>query len=345
MEKLYTTSTALLDFGPSATLTTSVLGVGQITAGTFTGTLYLRGGGDPTFGSAAFDQANYGTGATVQGLVRNLIAATGLVAIDGNVVADDSIFDSKRGTPATGYAPSTDVEGELSGLAFNRGWANNYGTALVTHPALTAGQQFVSALKAAGVQVPKSTRVRAGPDPVHRHFAGRRAARPRMATLIAMTNTPSDNYFAETLLKDVGARFGGAGTTAAGAAVVRSVIATHFGLRPRSTMAPACLAMTARARPRWCRCCANRPPTPPFVDSLSVAGRTGTLSTEMRGTYAQGRCRGKTGSLHDVSNVVGYCHARDGHTIAYAFLMNGVGPPYAHPIQDRMQVALAEYDG
>ena len=158
VEKLYTTSTALLDFGPSATLTTSVLGVGQVTDGTFTGTLYLRGGGDPTFGSAAFDQTNYGTGATVQGLVRNLVTATGLHALDGNVVADESIFDSRRGTPATGYAPSTEVEGELSGLAFNRGWANNYGTALVTHPALTAGQQFVSALKAAGVQVPKPTR-------------------------------------------------------------------------------------------------------------------------------------------------------------------------------------------
>ena len=32
----------------------------------------------------------------------------------------------------------------------------------------------------------------------------------------------------------------------------------------------------------------------------------------MRGTYAQGRCRGKTGTLHDVSNVVGYCPAATG---------------------------------
>ncbi len=64
----------------------------------------------------------------------------------------------------------------------------------------------------------------------------------------------------------------------------------------------------------------------------------------MRGTYAQGRCRGKTGTLHDVSNVVGYCQARDGNTLAYAFLMNGIYPDYAHPIQDQMQVALAQYN-
>ncbi len=325
VEKLYTTSTALLDFGPSGTLTTSVLGVGQVSDGTFTGTLYLRGGGDPTFGSAAFDQANYGTGATIQGLVKNLIAATGLRAIQGNVVADESIFDSKRGTPATGYSPSTEVEGELSGLAFNRGWANNYGTVLVTHPALTAGQQFVSALKAAGVQVPKSTRVHAGLTPptatslavVHS---------PRMATLIAMTNTPSDNYFAETLLKDLGARFGGAGTTAAGAAVVRSVIAAHFGLRPRLNDGSGLSRFDRTSPTQVVSLLRQQATNPEFIDSLSVAGRTGTLRTEMRGTYAQGRCRGKTGSLHDVSNVVGYCHARDGHTIAYAFLMNGVAP-------------------
>jgi serine-type D-Ala-D-Ala carboxypeptidase/endopeptidase (penicillin-binding protein 4) len=344
VEKLYTTSTALLEFGPSGTLTTSVLGVGQVTDGTFTGTLYLRGGGDPTFGSAAFDQANYGTGATIQGLVKNLIAATGLHAIQGNVVADESIFDSKRGTPATGYAPSTEVEGELSGLAFNRGWANNFGTVLATHPALTAGQQFVSALKAAGVQVPKSTRVRAGlTPPTATSLAVVNS--PRMATLIEMTNTPSDNYFAETLLKDLGARFGGAGTTAAGVAVVRSVIAAHFGLRPRLNDGSG-LSRYDRTSPTQVVSLLRQQATNhEFIDSLSVAGRTGTLSTEMRGTYAQGRCRGKTGSLHDVSNVVGYCHARDGHTIAYAFLMNGVAPLYAHPIQDRMQVALARYDG
>ena len=46
-----------------------------------------------------------------------------------------------------------------------------------------------------------------------------------------------------------------------------------------------------------------------------------------------------------MSNVVGYCQARDGHTLAYAFLMNSIDPNYAHPIQDRMQVALAQYDG
>ena len=41
----------------------------------------------------------------------------------------------------------------------------------------------------------------------------------------------------------------------------------------------------------------------------------------------------------------GYCRANDGHTLAYALMMNGIVPDYAHPIQDRMQVALAKYTG
>ncbi len=346
VEKLYTTSTALLEFGPSATLNTSVLGVGQLVDGRFTGTLYLRGGGDPTFGSASFDKANYGAGAgaTVQRLVSNLVHATGLRALDGSVVADQSIFDSLRGTPATGYAPSTEVEGELGGLEFNRGWANSSGLLYFAHPALEAGEQFVAALRAAGVEIPRHVQVHAGVTPASAQPLAV-VPSPSIATLVALTNAPSDNFFAETLLKDLGAHNGAGGTTADGAAVVRAVIATAFGLHPRLDDGSG-LSRYDRTTPfDVVSLLRQQADNTAFTASLAVAGRTGTLQDEMRGTYAQGRCRGKTGSLHDVSNVVGYCLARDGHTLAYAFLMNGIYPDYAHPIQDQMQVALAEYDG
>ncbi len=344
VEKLFTTSTALLTFGPSGTLTTSVLAVGSQQGGTFVGTLYLRGGGDPTFGAAAFDAASYGAGATMQQLVSNLLSATGIRVLDGTVVADESNFDSLRGTPATGYQPSTDVEGELSALSYDRGWTDSSGTVYFQHPAVAAGLEFVSALKAAGVTVPAGTPVSAGPTPAG---AVPLAAvpSPPIATLISLTNTPSDNYFAETLLKDVGAHFGGAGTTAAGVGVVRAQIAQSFGIHPRLNDGSG-LSRYDRTTPLdVVRLLKGMAANAQFTNSLAVAGRTGTLQHEMRGTYAQGRCRAKTGTLHDVSNVAGYCQARDGHTLAYAFLMNGIFPDYAHPIQNQMQVALARYDG
>jgi D-alanyl-D-alanine carboxypeptidase/D-alanyl-D-alanine-endopeptidase (penicillin-binding protein 4) len=82
-----------------------------------------------------------------------------------------------------------------------------------------------------------------------------------------------------------------------------------------------------------------------FVSSLSVAGVSGTLQAGLQGTYAQGRCRGKTGTLHDVANLVGLCTARDGHQLAFAFLMNSVDPVNGHALEDKMAVAVAKYSG
>jgi D-alanyl-D-alanine carboxypeptidase/D-alanyl-D-alanine-endopeptidase (penicillin-binding protein 4) len=344
VEKLYTTTTALQRFGAGGTLTTSVLGRGQMEGGTYTGTLYLRGGGDPTFGAASFDSNNYGTGATIQQLVSNLVRVTGMTAFRGNVVADESVFDSNRGTPATGNRPSTEVEGELSGLAFDRGWYNLQGTVLDTHPARDAGQELVSTLRAAGIRLFGRTRVTAGRTPSTAVALGS-VASPPMATLLALTLAPSDNFFAETLLKDVGSRFGGGGTTPDGAAVVRSQIARDFGIHPRFNDGSGLSRYDRTSPVQVVTLLRGMAGNAAFTHALAVAGETGTLQHEMVGTYAQGRCRGKTGTLSNVSNVVGYCQARDGHTLAFAVMMNRIYPYYAHPIQNRMLVAVAKYDG
>jgi serine-type D-Ala-D-Ala carboxypeptidase/endopeptidase (penicillin-binding protein 4) len=343
VQKLYTTTTALSLYGPSAKLTTSVLGVGSTDDGTFTGTMYLRGAGDPTFGSATFDSTAYGTGATVQQLAANLKQA-GITAVNGRLVADSSIFDNDRGTPATGNKPSIYVEGELSGLDYDRGWANSDGTIYYEHPAIEAGQQLVSAMRATGIRIAAKTPVTGGITPSSaRPLAS--VASPTIAQLIALTNTPSDNFFAETLLKDIGAKFGTGGTTAAGAAVVRSQVTSAFGVDPRFDDGSGLSRYDRTTPAQVVKLLSVEADNVQFTNSLAVAGESGTLIDEMRGTYAQGRCRGKTGTLSDVSNLVGYCTARDGDTLAFALLMNGVIPDAAHLIQDRMTVAIARYDG
>ena len=74
------------------------------------------------------------------------------------------------------------------------------------------------------------------------------------------------------------------------------------------------------------------------------AARPGRSRTSSHGTAAQGDCHGKTGTLHDVANLAGYCRARDGHTLVFAFLANGLGDPdYVHAVEaDHMAAALAE---
>jgi D-alanyl-D-alanine carboxypeptidase/D-alanyl-D-alanine-endopeptidase (penicillin-binding protein 4) len=348
VEKIYTTSTALLRFGPDATLTTAVLGTGTLDPdGGWHGTLYLKGGGDPTFGSAGFDQPAYGTGATMQRLVANLIHSTGIRSVHGALVGDESYFDSLRGTPATGFrADLFEVEGLLSGLAYDRGFSDSAGTVPQRRPTLVATQQFAAALRAAGVGVATNTPLYTGRAP-----AGTQQLAvvhsPRVASLIQLTNTPSDTFLAEMLLKGIGARFGGAGTTAAGAAVVRSELASRFGIRPRLNDGSGLSRADSTSPLQVVSVLRQMYSNADFFNSLAIGGETGTLQDEMRGTVAQGNCHGKTGTLHDVANLAGYCRARDGHTLAFAFMANGIGDSsYVHAIESNdMAVAVAKYNG
>ncbi len=345
LEKLYTTTTALRRMGSSAVLRTSVLGTGRLEPdGAWHGTLYLRGGGDPTFGAQSFDQAAYGMGATVGELARALRSA-GIERLDGSIVADESRFDSKRGTPATDFQPSLYLEGQLSALAFNRGFSNAKWTAFQANPPLYAADRFAQALRTAGVALPSKVRISTGTAPAGATRLGSIDS-PPLATLIKLTNTPSDNFFAEMLLKNLGASFGGEGSTAAGVTVVRKVLENHFGIKPRFDDGSG-LSRYDHTSPQQVMTLLRRMASDDvFTDSLAIAGETGTLTYEMRGTRAQGRCQGKTGTLSDVASLAGYCTARDGHTLAFAFMLNRLtNSNFGHAVEARMAVALANYRG
>ena len=157
-----------------------------------------------------------------------------------------------------------------------------------------------------------------------------------------------DNYIAEMLIKGLGAQFGdGRGSTTAGGSVV-----TRGGPRLRDLAAVIdgsglSRAATGRRRARSSSCSGTW--TSPrrgvaFDESLAVVGRNGSVYNRMRGTAAQDRCHAKTGTLHDVSALAGFCDTTGGERVAFAFLMNRVYPSGARALQDRMTVALARYD-
>ena len=168
-----------------------------------------------------------------------------------------------------------------------------------------------------------------------------------MRDLIRLTNVPSDNFLAEMLVKSLGAEYGGAGTTTAGVAVVRSTL-TRFGVHPRIVDGSG-LSRADRTTPRQVvrllETMHHQEIAGSFEGSLAVAGRTGTIRKRMRGTPAQDRCRAKTGTLIGVSSLAGVCTAVGGHTIAFAMLMNRAGISRAHSVQDRITTAIARYDG
>ena len=65
----------------------------------------------------------------------------------------------------------------------------------------------------------------------------------------------------------------------------------------------------------------------PFVASLPIAGRDGTLAGRMKGTLAEGNARAKTGSMSNVRTLAGYVTTADGEPVALSILANNFETP------------------
>ncbi len=338
--KLFTTTAALARYGTEGTLGTEVRGTGALAEdGVWRGDLYLRGGGDPTFGSRRYATRYYGApGGTVEELAA-LLEEAGIERVTGRIRGDESAFDSLRGGPESGFGVSPWV-GPLSGLAYNRGFADEAGRSWQSNPPVFAAARLDAALEARGLRVRLVPR--AGVTPTGADVLAS-VDSPPMERLVSITNKPSDNFFAEMLLKDLALQTGGQGTTAGGAAAAGG-FARRLGA-PARIVDGSGLSRANRASPyrvvRLLAAMHSRDEYDAFVNSLAIAGQDGTLSDRMRGGAARLRCRGKTGTLSNVSALSGYCEARSGDTYAYSILMNVVYPPGARRLQDSMLQSIA----
>jgi serine-type D-Ala-D-Ala carboxypeptidase/endopeptidase (penicillin-binding protein 4) len=337
--KLFTSAAALARFGTEGTLATQVLGQGELDAeGIWRGSLYLRGGGDPTFGSRTFTSRSYGGGATVEDLAA-LVDEAGVERVSGRIYGDESSHDSLRGGPDSGYGVSIWV-GPLSALSFNRGLATESGRSYQTSPPAFAAARLDAALEARGIRVRMKPRAATTPAGAIELAS---VESPPMETLVRLTNKASDNFFAEILVKDLAMQARGVGTTATGARLAAG-FARRLGARARLADGSG-LSRANRASPhrvvRLLTAMSERDEFDAWYASLPVAGRDGTLRDRMRSGAARGRCRGKTGTLSNVSALSGYCTARSGELYAFSILMNGVYTPGARLLQDRMAQAIA----
>jgi D-alanyl-D-alanine carboxypeptidase/D-alanyl-D-alanine-endopeptidase (penicillin-binding protein 4) len=343
VEKLYTATTALERLGPTARLSTTVLGTGQLGPnGVWEGDLYLHGGGDPTFGDTPFIASHYGgVGASLSTLVTQLVGADGIHAVRGSVYGDESFFDSLRGEPSSNYRFDPFLEGTLSALAFDRGASGSERGAHA--PAAYAARKLWAALKNDGISIRGSSGAASAP-PGATPLA--QVASPTVEQLLGLMLPPSDNFFAETLVKDLGVAAGGGGTTAAGASVVSQTIASLLGIHPHVVDGSGLSESDHTSVYEVADLLVGVQPTPLGTllrNSMAIAGHTGTLAHRMRGTGASGRCQGKTGTLTGFSNLVGYCNAASGDLLAFAFFDDGISTELAHVIQDHMTITVADY--
>ena len=340
VEKLYTTVALLTKLPQSTRLHTIVLGTGHLgPGGIWHGSLYLHGGGDPTFGDGTFNRIwEHGYGPTATQLAHQL-SARGIREVTGAVIADESLFDSRRGGPATAFAPDIpDFGGQLTALAFDHG-----ATAAGLTPPTFAAKQLAVTMQAAGIKAVAS-KVTA-PTPRHaRKLAV--VSSPPLPVLIDLMNVPSDDLFAELLTKQLGVRFAHKGTIAAGAHVISSTLAEGYGLHPRIVDGSG-LSRSDRSSPTevvtLLRTVWRTPIGHVLSGSLPVVGVNGTTWRIGKGTAAQGQCIAKTGTLNYVTNLAGYCRARSGHVLTFAFLLDGPSNEQSIALLTRLVAALAKY--
>lgn len=340
VEKLYTTVAALRLLGPNLRLQTTVLGTGELQrGGVWRGNLYLHGGGDPTLGDGTWNR-NYeqGHGPTMLQLAQQL-RHDGIRRVTGHIFADASLFDSNRGGPLTDDRPDIpDYGGEMSALVFDHGLS----TARMSPPVLAA-HELALTLRALGDRVGAASRTRNAPTGAAQLAIVRS---PPLSELVKLMDVPSDDLIADMLAKQMGARLLGQGTLAGGATEVEQAIGSAYGLHP-SIFDGSGLDREDRTTPTdvvtLLRRVLNTPTGNLLYAALPVVGKQGTVQDIGVRTPAEGRCIAKTGTLNDVTNLAGYCHARGGSLLAFALMIDGPANYQAIPMLSRAVAAIARY--
>ena len=339
VEKLWTTAALMVKLGPDARLHTTILGTGSLRHGVWHGDLYLRGGGDPTFGDPTFNRTwEFGYGPTANQLTEQLVEH-GITRVTGQIFADETMFDRKRGGLMTNYLPDVpDFGGQLSALTYDHG-------STVAHysPAAFAARELALVMRGSHIAVKASRNEKKTPDDAHVLAT---VSSPPLSVMTRLMDVPSDDLFAELFAKQLGVLFGRGGSIPDGAKVIGRTIADTYGLHP-TILDGSGLSRNDRSSPLevvdllrelW-----GTPAGHDLVASLPTVGKEGTVRGIGLKTAAVGDCAAKTGTLNYVTNLAGYCRSRGGHTLAFALFIDGPDNGTSVLLESKMIGAIARY--
>ncbi len=345
--KLLTAAAVLAHVDPDERLRTSVTAAQIPAGGILDGDLWLVGGGDPVLGTAPWAAHFIRQPALftpLEGLADAVMAA-GVTEIRGRVVGDESRYDQVRyieGWPERYIAD--DEIGPLSALSVNDGFAEWEALDVAfPDPAAGAAGVLTDLLRQRGVVV--AGEAASGPAPGST-VAVASVDSPTMAELVGQMLRESDNGTAELLLKELGLRVGGEGSSAAGRAAVASSLST-LGL-PTEGLVVADGSGLDPGNRVTCRLVhellGNIAEGGAIESGLAVAGTTGTLARRFVDTPVSGQLRGKTGSIRGVASLSGFVATRDGGELTFASIQNGIDRfDDGVPFQDSLGAALAAY--
>ena len=223
----------------------------------------------------------------------------------------------------------------------------------IDDPARFAAEVFRRDLRAAGIKLGKKPFGAGAAPPIAKLLAVHDSA--PLSTVIREMNKQSDNYFAESVLKTLGAEtrtVPGPASWSDGLTAVRSYLAkigipagtyrqeNGSGLYGSTEVSAKQLVTLLRAAHEDYRI------GPDLVASLPVGGLDGTLAKRWHGHDASGRVRAKTGTLDKVVTLAGFVAVEGGHELAFAILVNDIPPGQrnaSRAMADEMVDAMIAY--
>ncbi|MEM1216095.1 MAG: D-alanyl-D-alanine carboxypeptidase/D-alanyl-D-alanine-endopeptidase [Bacteroidota bacterium] len=202
----------------------------------------------------------------------------------------------------------------------------------IPDPPLFAAQQLTQALESVGIlcsRPPASLRHLAVAE---RSVAQRTSldeyASPPLRAIVDRTNQKSVNLYAEILLRAIGQARAEEGSLAGGlnaqadywTGLGLDLGGVHLfdgsGMSPRNVLPTRviCNLLSLAYRQERIR--------EDLLNSLPLAGRTGSLRNYFKGTAAEGRLRAKSGYIEGVRAYSGYVPDRTGRTLAFSLIVN-----------------------
>ncbi len=281
----------------------------NINDGVINGNLYIKGYGDPEF-----DAGDLFT------LIKKFLSKN-ITEITGNIVYDDSYLDDQYFGLADYYSGDTKLQywPYVNALCINR-------NASRINPSVEIANTLQSEFQ--GKNVKLGGIIISGTTPE----APKEIARVThsIAEVLANMNKPSDNHYAITIFKVVGAVHNKPpGTLKKGTDAVVDLF-TNIGI---SRNEYEFLEGSGLTRFNFATSNVyiqllkflfdNEQVFDVFYKSLPVSGIDGTLKKRMIGTEAEQNVHAKTGSINGVSTLTGYAISRDNELIIFYIAMNG----------------------
>ena len=350
--KLVTAAAALHLLGPEYRYVTRAVATGPIDDGVLDGDLVVVGQGDPTLASPTYVEEVYPARphTRISALARAVVDA-GIEEITGSVLGDPSTFADEP--EADGwrdrYFDTLDTT-RASGLTVDAGRRllerDDMVLGMVADdPAEVTAEVLDDLLADADVEI-GSEPGRGTAPPTAEEAA--RVQSPPMIDLLAHVMIRSDNHMADAVFRTLGARTGDAtwtgGDVAARAALSDldvdwsgAVMADGSGLSRDDRLSAEMLISVDRAF--------SERHGATWRDLMAVMGETGTLSRRLRGTPAEGRVTGKTGSLRDARSLVARADPLDGGPYYFAVLgaqLQGEEIAIVRDLINDLSVRLAE---